>query len=131
MPATLTIRDELVGKDNHREWTLQVPSEELTVRELLRERIYQEVQDHNLRERQTFRGLVRPEGAQEASDGWRLELPRPIDWKKQWDLAVEAFESNRILILIQDRQAESLEQKFRVEPSTKVTFLRLMPLVGG
>jgi hypothetical protein len=44
--------------------------------------------------------------------------------------ALEGFENNRILILINDRQAESLDEEFVIESGTSVAFLRLMPLVG-
>ena len=33
---------------------------------MIRSRVYQEVQDHNARRAQTFRGLVKPEGAEAA-----------------------------------------------------------------
>jgi hypothetical protein len=57
--------------------------------------------------------------------------PGPADWKTQFQKAVEAFEANQILILINDRQAESLDEEFIIDPSTRVTFLRLTMLVAG
>jgi hypothetical protein len=104
------------------------------VRELIRERVYQEVQDHNagLNAAGSYRGLVQPEGLERALNA---EGPgagnRPIDWKKQYEKAVEAFDANQILILIDDRQADSLDQPFTIGPATTVTFLRLTLLVGG
>jgi hypothetical protein len=46
LPATLTIRDESLTGTPTREWMLEVLTERLTVRELIRSRVYQEVQDH-------------------------------------------------------------------------------------
>lgn len=131
MTETLTVRDETLGGEAAREWVMAVTAERLTVRELIRGRVYQEVQDHNLKQGQVFRGLVQPEDAEKTLNGWKLKKPRQLDWKRQFERAVEAFERNQILVLINDRQAESLDEKFVVAAETRVTFLRLTPLVGG
>jgi chromosome condensin MukBEF complex kleisin-like MukF subunit len=131
MPATLTIRDETVGGELPREWVMDILTERLTVRELIRSRVYQEVQDYNQKQGQTFLGLVQPDEAEKTLNGWKLKKPRLLDWKRQFELALAAFERSQILILINDRQAESLDQEFVIEPATTVTFLRLTMLVGG
>jgi hypothetical protein len=131
MSATLTIRDETPGTKSFHEWTLEVLTERLSVRDLIRSRVYQEVQDYNRRLPDEFRSLVQPTDAERTLNGFRLKKPRPIDWQQQFDRAVEAFESNQILILINDRQAESLDEEFDVAPGTHVSFLRLTMLVGG
>ena len=131
MAATLTIRDETLGGEPGREWSLDVPTERISVRELIRSRVYQEVQDYNVKQGREFRGLVQPEEAEKSLNGWKLKKPRKLDWQKQFDRAVEAFAANQILILVNDRQAESLDEEIVVAPDSTVTFLRLMPLVGG
>ena len=131
MPATLTIRDESLAGDPLREWALEILTETLTVRELIRSRVYQEVQDHNLqRAGQPFHGLVRPAAAEAALNGDR-KPGKPIDWKAQYELALAAFEKNQVIILVNDRQAEALDEEVTVGPGTAVTFLRLTLLVGG
>ena len=131
MSATLTIRDETLSGEPLREWELEVAAEKMTVRELIRSRVYQEVQDYNLRCGPVFQGLVQPEEAEKALNGWKLRRPRQLDWKVQFDRAVEAFEKNQVLVLVNDRQAESLDEEFVIGPQTRVSFLRLTPLVGG
>jgi hypothetical protein len=131
MTATLNIRDETLGADSMHAWALEVTTERLSVRELIRSRVYQEVQDYNVEQSQVFRGLVQPEEAEKTLNGWKLKKPRELDWKKQFERAIEAFEANQILILVNDRQAESLEEEIVITPDTTVTFLRLTPLVGG
>jgi hypothetical protein len=131
MVETLTIRDETLSGEALHEWALAVTTERMTVRELIRSRVYQEVQDYNLKKGQVFRGLIQPEEAEKTLNGWKLKKPRLLDWKKQFDLALEAFNKNQILILINDRQAESLDEEFDLTPDTRVTFLRLTLLVGG
>jgi hypothetical protein len=134
MTSTLTVRDETPAGGISHEWSLEFLSETITVRELIRERVYQEVSDHNLRQQTSspYRGLVQPEGYETALNERKPEAkPRPIDWHKQFDKAIEAFERNHVLILIDDRQAETLEESFTIGPATIVTFLRLTLLVGG
>ncbi len=134
MPATLTVRDETPAGGVLNEWSLDFLNATITVRELIRERVYQEVQDHNVRQhaRGPYRGLVQPEAYEQAlNDSRPAEKPRPIDWRKQYEKAIEAFEANQVLILIDDRQAESLEETFTIGSRTTVTFLRLALLVGG
>jgi hypothetical protein len=131
MTGTLTIRDETLGGDSLHEWALESLTERLSVRELIRSRVYQEVQDYNQKQGSIFRGMVQPEDAEKALNGWKLKKPRQLDWQKQFARAVEAFEANQVLILINERQTESLDEEFAVGPDTRVTFLRLTPLVGG
>jgi hypothetical protein len=135
MPATLAVRDETPIGEISNEWSLEFLNETITVRDLIRERVYQEVQDFNTRENAPgpYRGLVQPEGYELAQSGptARRTRPQPIDWKKQYEKAVEAFESHQVLILIDDRQAGSLDESFTIGPATAVTFLRLALLVGG
>ena len=131
MPATLTIRDETTAGQTLQEWALGVLTERITVRELIRSRVYQEVQDYNLRQPEMFRGLVEPTDAERTLNGLKLRKGRQIDWKQQFDKAQEAFEKNQVLILIGDHQAESLDEEIEIKPETEATFLRLVPLVGG
>ena len=131
MPTTLTIRDETTSGKITNELTLELLTERISVRELIRSRVYQEVKDYNVRQPEQFRGLVKPTGAEETLNGFRLKTRRHIDWKPQFEQALEAFETNQIFILINDRQAETLDEEFDVRPDTSVTFLRLTMLVGG
>lgn len=131
MPTTLTIRDETAAGQTLHQWSLEFLTERVTVRELIRSRVYQEVQDYNLRQPTVFRGLVRPADAQVQPDGVRLPHGRQVDWKAQFENACAAFEQNRVLILLGDRQAESLDEEIEIKPGTEATFVQLVPLVGG
>lgn len=131
---TLTIRDETASGSVTNELTLDTLTEEVTVRELIRARVYQEVQDYNVRQRQgavDFKGLITPTDAEKTLNGSRLRAPREINWKTQFEKACEAFDRNGFFILIDDRQAESLEEKVQLRHDTRVSFVKLVPLVGG
>ena len=131
MPATITVRDETTAGGLQQEFSLEFPTDRIIVRELIRERVYQEVQDYNREKGGIFRGLIQPNDAEQELNGYRMKKPREIDWKKQFEKATEAFEANRILILVEDHQAESLDEEIEIGRGTEVTFLRLVMLVGG
>jgi hypothetical protein len=131
MPATLTIHDETTSGQKTNSFTLECLTERMTVRELIRARIYQEVQDYNLKEPEYFRGLVQPTEAERVMNGYKLRAKRKIDWQEQYQRAVEAFDRNGFFVLVGDKQAESLDQEFDVKVDTEVSFVRLTPLVGG
>jgi hypothetical protein len=131
MPATITIRDETTSGQVLAEWSLECPAERLTVRELIRSRVYQEVQDFNLKQPEFFRGLVQPTDTEQTLNGFKLRKRRLLDWKPQFEKALSAFEARQILILVDDHQAMSLDEEIELRPETRVSFLRLTLLVGG
>ncbi len=133
MPTALTVRDDTTfgfGGASE-EFTLDVPTERITVRELIRTRVYQEVRDYNLSQPEYFRGLVQPADAERILNGFRVRQRRRIDPEKQFESAIESFYRNGFLVLVNDRQVDELEEEIEVRPETTVTFLRLVPLVGG
>jgi hypothetical protein len=114
--------------------SLEFLNETITVRELIRERVYEEVREFNAgggTEFGEFRGLVRPTEAEETLNGYRVRRSKKIDWEEQYKRAIEAFERNGFFILVDDRQASALDEKITLSPSTEVSFVKLMPLVGG
>lgn len=135
MSTVIEVRDESTSGTVNRRFTLEFPTEQITVRELIRERVYQEVDDYNRRRRQpdghVFQGLVQPTDAEVALNGFKVKGGREINWKSQFEKACEAYERNQILVLAGDRQTESLDEVLQLSQGTEVTFLRLMPLVGG
>src|SRR5260221_5551402 len=127
MSATLTIHDENASGEKMNSFTLEC----LSVRELIRARIYQEVQDYNLKEPEYFRGLVEPTQAERTLNGFKLKGKRKIDWQDQFQRACEAFARNGFFVLVGDRQAVALDDEFEVTVHTEVSFVKLVPLVGG
>ncbi len=131
MPTTLTMRDETAGGETIAESVLELLTERITVRELIRSRVYQEVQDYNLKKSGVFHGLVQPTDAQQAPKGFKMPKGRQIEWNEQFDAAVDAFARSRFLILVGDRQMDNLDDEIVVEPGVCVSFLKIVPLVGG
>lgn len=134
MSTTLKIRDETtvgLGRDEDRAFTLEVLEGRITVRELIRARVANEVRDYNLSQPEYFRGLVQPTDAERSLNGFKIRKGRRIDPDKQFELAIKAFYSNGFILLVNDRQVDELEDEIEIMPDTTVTFLKLVPLVGG
>src|SRR4051812_2655691 len=132
MPAaTLTIRDETATGQSVGETVIEFLTEDITVRELIRSRVYQEVQDYNRKQPSTYRGLVQPTDAEQTLNGFKLRTPRDINWKTQFEKACDAFERNGFFILVSDKQLENLDDEVLLTPTSTVAFVKLMPLVGG
>jgi hypothetical protein len=136
MPVTLTIRDETASGRVYHEVPLEFPCEKVTVRELIRERVCQEVQDFNRRQdEQIFRGLVQPNDTERVLNGaaaeYHFKQHRQIEWKPQFATAIDAFGRGGFLVLIDEKQAASLDQEFTIGPETEVSFVKLTLLVGG
>src|SRR5262245_30328 len=131
LTATLTIHDESATGETLLKLTLNVSGERISVRDLIRQRVWHEVEEYNRRKPDTFRGLVQPTDSERTLNGYRLRQPRAIDAATQLAKALDAFQGNQIIMLVDDRQVESLDEEIEVRPHTRVSFLRLMPLVGG
>lgn len=135
MAVTITVCDETTAGERSEGFDLEFLTERVTVRELIRARVYQEVQDFNVAQRSGgehwFRGLVEPTDAEKTLNGSRLRTKREIDWEKQFKTACEAFERNGFLILVGEKQVSLLDDEVVLQADVAVSFLKLVPLIGG
>ena len=131
MATAVTVVDETTRGARTNELTLEFLDERVTVRELIRSRVYQEVTEYNAKQPGYFRGLVQPTDAEQTLNGYRLRRARRLDWEAQYERALKAFESNGILLLVDDRQVTDLDEVVDLRHDSTVTFLKLVPLVGG
>jgi hypothetical protein len=132
MTATITIRDESAVRKVLNRITLELPDRTVTVRDLIRARVSQEVERYNRAAADYRYALVQPapdEAALNAPPGARAR--RNVDAEKQIALALEAFQRNGFFILVNDRQLESLDDLVHADDTREVTFVKLTPLVGG
>jgi hypothetical protein len=103
----------------------------MTVRDLIRTRVREEVAKANADTSQPRRLLVAPLEAEETVNGYRLREGKTIDWERQADVAVKAFRSQRFFVFVDGTQAESLDEEVALHADSEIRFLRLTPLVGG
>lgn len=106
----ITILDEVAGGPNAPGWALEIFEETVRLDELIRRRVFQEVAESNAR---AGRGGVR------------------VDPEEQARTALEAFGRNAFVVLVDDRQVTDLDERVRLRMGSRVTFLKLVPLVGG
>src|SRR5512142_2857470 len=124
MLTLLNVQDQSTASLGKTEHTFRV-------RELIRSRVYQEVDEFNHCQPEVFKLLVQPGDAERAGNGFRLPRRRQIDAADQFEKAIEAFERNGFVVLADDKQVDKLDAKIDLRPDTLVTFLKLVPLVGG
>ncbi|GAA0957480.1 hypothetical protein [Virgisporangium aurantiacum] len=127
----VTVVDETTAGTRGDAWHLDIFEETLTLRELIRRRVFQEVAEYNARPDPVFQGLVRPDDAEVTLNGYRLRSKRHVDPERQVASALAAFERNGFVVLVDDRQVEDLDATLALAMDTQVTFLKLVPLVGG
>ena len=133
MLTKLLIRDETtasLGKAEHT-FTVHVSGESISIRELIRQRVTQEVEEFNSRQPAVFRMLVQPSDAERTLNGFKFHKPHLVDPVRQYERAIEAFEGNGFIVLVDDYQVQNLDDEIALRPETSVTFLKLVPLVGG
>lgn len=123
--------DETTSGSRSDGWGLEIAEERLSVRELIRRRVFQEVAEYNARTPEVFQGLVQPEDTERVLNGYALRTPRRIDPEKQTELALKAFAGNGFLVLVGDRQVTEADEEIELVLGTEVTFLKLVALVGG
>lgn len=149
MNAVLEIYDERrPGAERELRHRLELPTERMTARDLIRCRIEADVAIHNAVERERLDGKIAAE--RDAPNGW-LVTPGPVERAlngprgvygpgTHLDLiesepliavALAAFARNGFFMIFDGRQIVDLDDVLTVELDSTVTFLRLVPLVGG
>ena len=128
---TLTITDETAGGKIINEIPVSFDSNLTTVQDIIKARVHAEVDAYNSRLPEYFRGLVQPSEAELTLNGFRVKERKQVDAEKQVLTALDAFQKNGYFMLIDNVQAERLDQMVVINPSTTVSFIKLTPLVGG
>ena len=133
MSAIITVHDESTTGTILSTFEFEVPSETITVHELIRSRVYQEVKDFHSKQAAEpairYNGLIVPTENETILNGDRTS--RTLDWQRQFERALDAFRRGQILILVDQRQLTSLDDEITVTAQTSVSFLRLTILTGG
>jgi hypothetical protein len=129
--ATVRVRDETPSGKAIDTWVLLDLPTTITARELLRLRVREEVARYNAAKPEFYRGLVQPTDAEATLNGYRLREKRKLDWEKQADAACTAFKRNGFVMLVGDHQIDELDEVIDLTADPEVSFVRLVPLVGG
>jgi hypothetical protein len=129
--ATVTVCDETFPGGKTDELTLEFLTERVTVRELIRARVYQTVREHQARGARREPQRMQPTLIERLLNGPTRGRQRRLDWEHEYERALQAFQKNGFLLLIDGRQVDDLDAEIELRAETQVTFLRLTPLAGG
>ncbi|MEL7312396.1 MAG: hypothetical protein AAFN07_12840 [Pseudomonadota bacterium] len=132
MQVNLKIVDETTSGQVYNETVLQLASRRVCARDVIEQRVRQEVQKFNdAKKKDLFSGLVQPRDTEKELNGYRFKKEKTVNADEQVEIALSAFSENRFFFLLDDKQVESLDDEFGITDSTKITFLKLIPVVGG
>ena len=127
----ILISDELLNGTITNQFEIEVAENEITAQELIELRVHNEVDSYNKKHSEYFKGLVDPTEAEKTLNGFKVKNHQNIDAEKQVYIALNAFQKNGFFILVDDKQIEELEQRIVLHETSKVSFVKLTPLVGG
>ncbi|MCC9061695.1 MULTISPECIES: hypothetical protein [Flavobacterium] len=127
----ITIKDETFAGKVLNELNLNFKSESATIKDIIEQRVSQEVENYNQKLSGFFNGLIEPNDAEKTLNGYKLKPKKTIDAEKQIYIALDAFLKNGYFILVDNLQAESLEQEITLTKNTTISFVKLTPLIGG
>ncbi len=128
----LHIKDQNFAGKILDEILIQIEQEKITVAELIRLRVEQEVAKYNTcveKESQGFENAK--ENALNAQTNARPLNRKLVDPEQEVYRTLEAFQQNQLFIMVDDRQIENLEDEIMLNQHTDVSFVQLTPLVGG
>jgi len=120
MTLCVTIHDEALSGEQTGSIRLGLLSSTITLRELIRRRVFEGVQEYH----------AAPSAAPNGSKPIHT-TKRYVDWEAQYSRALSAFARNGFFVLVGDRQVESLDEELTLRVDTDVSFVKLVPLVGG
>ena len=133
-PVSVTIKDLSGAGKVAATMTLDGIDSCITVRDLIRTRVREEVARYNAATAAStdiFHGLVMPDGAEPTPEGFRMPRRRHVDWEQQAGKALHAFERNGFFVLVAGRQVTDPDEVLELTADTDIRFIRLVQLVGG
>lgn len=126
--------DETTSGSRERALVLDMEDERVSARELIRRRVFQEVAEARARAAVgQYHGSVGRTKTEALLNGPR-ESRHPLRWmdpEEEYEAAVRMFEQNGFLLLAGERQLTELDEEIELVLGMEVTFLKLVPLVGG
>ncbi len=127
----LRIRDvSAMGQMMH-EFFLPMPEAEISVRQLIEVRVRAEVHDYMQGRKHSGYDLFDVDEVEKILNRHGVGQPPQLDVEKQVSRALSGFKANRFFVIVNDRQVTSLDQTVAISDASEVSFMQLLPLVGG
>lgn len=128
---TITIQDESATGKILNQLLLDLEDEVITIKDLIRLRVTNEVTTYNAHQGTKFQGLVQPTELEKQLNKPNNRQKRLIDAEKQFYVAMEAFQNNGFFVLVDNKQITDPNEEIVLTNNTPVSFIKLTPLVGG
>lgn len=128
-PVMVTVQDRTGAGKLTGTITLAGIDSRITVRDLIRTQVREDVARYNATLTGIFRGLAMPEGAQPAPGGFRMPEGRGVDWEQQADRTLEAWAHGGFSVRVGDRWLNSLNEILELTAESDIRFIRLVQLV--
>ena len=129
MTALLRLIDESPGATPVEVGTLRLASERVTLREVIRRRLEEEIEKINSIGALSYAGLIQPLPRERELNSDRKT--HHVDFENQYRVACEAFSNARILAWFDGRQLMDLDEHLVLTGDDTITFIKLVPLRGG
>jgi hypothetical protein len=127
----ILIKDEKLNGTITNQFELEIENLTISTQELIEKRVIHEVETYNNKLPDFYRGLVEPTNAERTLNGFKLKPKQIIDVEKQIYIALDAFQKNGFFILVDNQQLEELDQMVNLQSHSKISFVKLTPLIGG
>lgn len=126
------ISDEKIGGKIISQIELMLESEVITLRELIFARVKKEIQEiksnKNSSQENSFNSNAMENALNENSNKYNIEDLNEI---QQGKYACQSFKKNAFFVIVDNEQIEHLDQEIIFDETTKVSFIRLVPMIGG
>lgn len=113
MSAAITVHDEMTADVWMKTLPRGVLTAHITVRDLIRKRVYEEVQGYNQARPEHVCGLIQPTAVERVLNGDTLQQRQQLDWEEQY------------------RRAIAADDEIDLKDDANISFITLVPLVGG
>lgn len=127
----VVISDELLNGKVTNQFEISLETNAITVRDLISKRVSVEIDNYNKKLPEYFNGLIEPKEAERTLNGYKLKPKQLIDVEKQVYIALDAFQKNGFFVLVDNQQLEELDQVVNLQNTSKISFVKLTPLIGG
>jgi hypothetical protein len=128
--ATVMLRDETTAGRDLSSFSLVVP-DNITMRDLIRLRVREEVARHNAGDDRSGTPLLGGAHSRHHRTVGRTRRRQRLNWEEEADRAVAGFTTNAYFVLIAGRQVTDLDELISCDDSLSVVFVQLVPLAGG
>lgn len=128
---TVLIKDQTIGGDDINTINLEFKENIITVKDMIMSRVKKEVEIYNSKVTTRYTGLVIPDKVEKLLNKKPNSEKNKVDFEKQSYIALDGFMNNQFFVIVNDKQAESLDEEINLSKVREVEFIKLTPLVGG